>query len=451
MMHLGVHTTASPVQDDAVEYWDRDRLEQFQFVQLRAQLTRLSQQGIDGSSYYAPLWQQLGWHIGELGSLADLARLPFTRKADYVASIDTGTPFGKFMAIPRADVRRMHFSSGTTTTPTPQFWSADDLDRWAELYARHARAQGIGAGDIVQCMFSYTWFVGGLGATAGYQRAGAMVIPAGSQDTERQINTLFNYGSTVLCSTPSFITHLAEEIKKRGLDPAASTVRTIMVGGEPGASIPATRARIEALWGARCYDAYGCLEFQPIAGECSAQSGLHLAEDFTYAEVVDADTGLAVDDGTAGVLVLTHLDKQAGPLVRWWTGDVVVRDRTPCSCGRTHARLIGGVRGRADDMLVIRGVNVFPSAVEELVRSTPGLSDEYQLVIDHSVRDAAGFMSALHLRVEKLDPDADGIGLAKQLAHDIKQYLHVGAHIDVLPLGSLIRSTHKAKRVVTEE
>jgi len=445
-MRSGALNAAAPVHLDPAESWDRATLEAFQLAQLRMQLARLAKD----SAYYGPLFRQLDWNVGELRSLADLSKLPFTTKPDYINSIGPQAPFGKFMTVPRDEVRRMHFSSGTTSAPSPQFWSEHDLDRWAGLYARHARAQDIGPGDIVQCMFSYTWFVGGLGATAGYQRAGAMVIPAGSQDTERQIDTLFTYGSTVLCGTPSFITHLAEEVRKRGRDPAASTVRSIMMGGEPGASIPATRRRIEALWGARAYDAYGCLEFQPIAGDCTAQAGPHLAEDFAYAEIVDAETGAAVADGAPGVLVLTHLDKQAGPLVRWWTGDIVVRDATPCSCGRTHARLVGGVRGRADDMLVVRGVNVFPSAVEELVRATPGLGDEYQLVINASVHDAAGFMKSIHVRVEQSDASADAATLATRLEQEIKQRLQVGAHVDVLPQGTLARSTHKAKRVVRE-
>jgi phenylacetate-CoA ligase len=445
-MRSGALIAAAPLHADPAESWDRATLEAFQLAQLRVQLARLARD----SAYYAPLFRQLDWNVGELRSLADLRKLPFTTKPDYINTIGAQAPFGKFMTVPQDEVRRMHFSSGTTSAPSPQFWSEYDLDRWAGLYARHARAQDIGPGDIVQCMFSYTWFVGGLGATAGYQRAGAMVIPAGSQDTERQIDTLFTYGSTVLCGTPSFITHLAEEVRKRGRNPAASTVRSIMMGGEPGASIPATRRRIEALWGARAYDAYGCLEFQPIAGDCTAQAGPHLAEDFAYAEIVDAETGAAVADGNPGVLVLTHLDKQAGPLVRWWTGDIVVRDSTPCSCGRTHARLVGGVRGRADDMLVVRGVNVFPSAVEELVRATPGLGDEYQLVINASVHDAAGFMKSIHVRVEQTDITADMARLAAQLTQEIKQRLQVGAHVEVLPQGTLARSTHKAKRVVRE-
>jgi len=446
-MPAGVLTAIALSHLDPIESWDRATLEQFQLAKLREQLARLSR----NSAYYAPLFRRLGWDVSALRSLTDLRQLPFTRKTDYVATITPDAPFGAFMTAPKHDVVRMHFSSGTTSAPSPQFWTTFDLERWASLYARHARAQGIGADDIVQCMFSYTWFVGGLGATAGYQRVGAMVVPAGSQDTERQINTLFTYGSTVLCGTPSFITHLAEEVGKRGRDPARSTVRSIMMGGEPGASIAATRARIEALWGARSFDAYGCLEFQPIAGDCAAQSGLHLAEDFAYAEVVDASSGEAVADGTPGVLVLTHLDKQAGPLVRWWTGDIVVRDSTPCACGRTHARLVGGVHGRADDMLIVRGVNIFPSAVEDLVRKTPALGDEYQLVLNSTVRDAAGFMKSLHVRVEQRDSQAKPADLARQLEQDIKQHLQVAAQVEVLPLGTLTRSTHKAKRVVTED
>lgn len=450
-MPSGVLISAQSAHRDRVESWDRAALEAFQLSRLQTQLARLQQD----SAYYAPLFRQAGWHAGELRSLADLSQLPFTRKADYVGSITAQMPFGQFMTVPQQAVRRMHFSSGTTSAPTPQFWTEFDLDRWAGLYARHAHAQGIGPGDIVQCMFSYTWFVGGLAATAGYQRVGAMVIPAGSQDTERQINTLFTYGSTVLCGTPSFITHLAEEVRKRGHDPATSSVRSIMMGGEPGASIAATRERIEALWGARAYDAYGCLEFQPIAGDCDAQAGPHLAEDFAYAEIIDPTSHKPVPDGTPGVLVLTHLDKQAGPLVRWWTGDMVVRDSTTCSCGRTHARLVGGVRGRSDDMLVVRGVNVFPSAVEELVRKMPALGDEYQLVINSSVLDAAGFMKSLHVRVEHAG-HADAVSAAQKaalgalLAQEIRTHLHVSAQVEVLPPGTLVRSTHKARRVVKE-
>ena len=427
---------------DAAESWSRDAIEAFQLAALREQLRRVGNDSI----YYRRHFKQSGFDARDLKSLEDLARLPVTRKADYVATITSGNPFGEFMCAPQSVVRRMHFSSGTTATPSPQFWSARDLDRWSDLYARNACAQGVRTGDVFQCMFTYTWFVGGLGATAGYQKAGALVIPAGSQDTERQIATMMTYGTTAFCATPSFALHLAEEFTRRGLDPAGSTVRTIMVGGEPGASVHATRARIEQAWGARCFDAYGCLEFQPIAAECDAQCGLHLAEDFAYSEVIDAETGKPVANGQPGVLVLTHLDKEAGPLVRWWTGDVVVRDQAPCVCGRTHARLLGGVIGRADDMLVVRGVNVFPSAIEELVRTQADLTDEYRIVLDDTVRDAAGFLKAIRLQVEASNAEHVGALLAQR----VRERLGVHAIVDVLQPGTLERSTHKARRIIRQ-
>ncbi len=438
--------SATRAPRDACETWSRDRLEAFQLERLRTQLERVA----NGSVHYRRVFRQAGFDPMQLRSLEDLRTLPFTRKADYVESIARVPPWGEFCAVPLEQVARMHFSSGTTARPAPQYWTESDLDRWAGLYARYAHAQGVGKGDVYQCLFGYAWFVGGLGATAGYQRLGALCIPAGNQETERQVRTIFDYGVTALTGTPSFIAHMAHTARAMGLDPATSTVRTIMMGGEPGASVGATRSKLEEAWGAKCYDAYGSLEFQPIGWECEAQAGPHLAEDFAYAEVVDGSTGEPVPDGTPGVLVLTHLDKQAGPLVRWWTGDVVVRDRTPCACGRTHARLVGGVRGRADDMLVIRGVNLFPSAVEQVVRSCPGLGTEYQIVIDPSVCEVGtGFLSGIRLRVEAAEGTADA-RLGEALTHDIKARLQIRAIVEVLPHGTLERSTHKARRVVRE-
>lgn len=430
----------------ACETWSRDAIAAHQTTALQHQLGRVARD----SAYYRRRFAEVGFDPRDLRSLDDLRRLPTTRKADYSASIAASPPWGEFLAVPREQLARIHFSSGTTATPVPQFWSDADLERWADLYARYAYAQGVRPGDLFQCLFTYTWFVGGLGATAGYQRLGATVIPAGSQETERQVRTIFEFGTTVLCGTPSFMIHLGEAAQKLGFDPAASKVHSITVGGEPGGGVAATRRRIESLWGARCYDAYGSLEFQTIGFDCPAQGGPHVAEDFVYAEVVDADSGEPVPDGSAGVLVLTHLDKEAGPLVRWWTGDVVLRDSSPCQCGRSHARLVGGVRGRADDMLVVRGINLFPSAVEEVVRSDPALGDEYRILLDASVRNSrTGTLDAVRLQVEALE-GADPQALGQALANAVKQRLRVRALVEVLPLGTLPRSQHKARRVVVE-
>jgi phenylacetate-CoA ligase len=429
---------------DERETWSRDRLEVEQLAGLKRQLRHVGENSI----YYKRAFKEIGFDPAGLRSLADLKTLPLTKKADYVASVQRMPPWGEFVAAPREALRRVHFSSGTTAKPAPQFWTAKDLERWADNYARGAWSQGVRPGQVFQCLFTYTWFVGGLGATAGYERAGAICIPAGSGETERQIHAIYEFGTQIICGTPSFMMHLAETAAKLGYDTATSPVERIMVGGEPGANIPATRRKIESLWGAKCYDAYGSLEFQTIGWDCEAQNGPHLLEDFAYAEIVDPESGKAVADGERGVLVLTHLDKQAGPLVRWWTGDVVSRRSEPCACGRTHARLVGGVLGRGDDMLVIRGVNLFPSAIEELIRASAGTTGEYRIIVGGALRDAGGFPTGIRLQVEAINgAPAD---LDRQLTGLIKERLQVRAEVELLAPDTLPRSSHKSKRVVEE-
>ncbi|BBK39901.1 CoA ligase [Allostella sp. ATCC 35155] len=430
-------------QWDERETWSRDRLAAFQTEALRRQLAYVEA----NSAWYRARFEVAGFRAADFRGPADLARLPLTTKQDHLAALEAAPPWGTALACAPSAVRRVHFSSGTTSRPTPDAWTAADLARWADLYARAAYSQGAREGDVFQCLFSYPWFVGGLGATAAFERIGCAVIPGGSGDTERQIETLFAYGTTAIMATPSFAAHLAEVAQRMGRDLRKSKVRHIGVGGEPGAGVPATRARLEDLWGAKVYDCYGSLEFQPIAWDCAAQAGGHLMEDFAFAEVIDPETGAAVPDGTPGMLVLTHLDKQAFPLVRWATGDVVVRDSRPCACGRTHARLPGGVLGRADDMIVIRGVNLFPTAVEDVVRAMPGLADEYRIILDDSVRDpATGFPTGIHLQVEAVGEAPPDIG--HRLADTIRTKLLVRAIVEVLPPMTLERFTHKAKRLV---
>ncbi|MDZ5446370.1 AMP-binding protein [Micromonospora sp. 4G57] len=426
-----------------LETWSRDRIAELQLVKLREQLSYVH----TNSDFYRAQWDDLGFDPRDLRDPEDLRKLPLISKADYVASLAERPPWGTAVAAAEKDRRRVHFSSGTTSGPTPVLWTQHDLDRWADLYARSAYSQGIRDTDVYQCLFGYAWFVGGLGATAGYERIGATVMPAGSSETQRQIDTMFRYGTTAVSGTPSFMLHLAETAEANGTPLSTSSVRRIQVGGEPGAGVPATRAHIEQRWGAKCFDGYGSLEFQPIAWECEEQAGGHIAEDFAYAEVLDPETHEPVPDGTPGVLVLTHLDKQATPLVRWMTGDIVVRDSARCGCGRTLARLPGGVVGRADDMLVVRGVNLFPSAVEQVVRRTPGTCGEYLIVLDDDVTDpVTGYLTGIKLRVEvEADCSPD---LAHELARAVRAELTVRAVVEVLPEGTLPRSTHKSKRVI---
>ena len=430
---------------DERETWSRDRIESFQLDALKRQLPRVAERSV----HYKRVLGEAGFTAGDLKSFADLRHLPFTRKSDYVAGLEAAPPFGTLAAVVPGEAVRVHFSSGTTARPAPVLWTQADIDRWADLYARYLYAQGLRRGDVFQCMFNYAWFVGGLGATLAAQHLGALVIPASSSDTERQIDTIFQYKPKCVIGTPSFMAHMAEAAEKLGRDLASSTVKMVCVGGEPGASIPGTRERIERQWGAKMFDCYGALECQPIGWDTAAQLGPTLAEDFIYVEILHPDTAEPVADGERGVLVLTHLDKQACPLVRWWTGDIVVRDSKTAPDGRTHARLVGGVMGRSDDMLIIRGVNLFPTAVEDIVRAFPGLTNEYLLVIDASVKDPkTGFLTGVKLRVE---PAGDaGPDLAERLEKRLREKLQVRFHVEVVAPGTLPRTVHKAKRVVHE-
>ena len=430
---------------DERETWSRDQIEAFQLDALKRQLVYVN----ENSQHYREVFSKAGFDPKDFNSLDDLRRLPFTRKAEYVQGLADAPPFGTLAAVDARQAVRVHFSSGTTARPAPVLWTQHDLDRWADLYARYLYAQGLRPGHVFQCMFNYAWFVGGLGATAAAQRVGALVIPGSSGDTDRQIDTIFEYGTHCVIGTPSFMAHMAEAAQARGLDLTKSKVQMVCVGGEPGASLPGTRARIEAQWGAKMFDCYGALECQPIGWDTAAQLGPTLAEDFIYVEILDPETHEPVADGQRGVLVLTHLDKQACPLVRWWTGDIVVRDSSVAPDGRTHARLKGGVLGRSDDMLVIRGVNLFPSAVEDIVRGFPETTNEYVIVLDDSVKDPkTQFLTAVKLRVES--SAANSKELADRLSQRLREKLQVRFHVEVLPPGTLPKSQHKAKRVLHE-
>lgn len=341
----------------------------------------------------------------------------------------------------------MHFSSGTTSEPTPVCWTAHDLERWDEMYARGATSFGVTSADVYQCLFSFPWFVGGLGTHRAFERLGVTAIPGGSAEARRQIETIQRFDVTFIAGTPSFAYHLTEVAAEMGVDLTTSAVQRILLGGEVGAGVPATRNVIEERWGARCFDGYGTLEFQPIAWECEHQQGGHLFEDLLFAEVVDPATREPVPDGQSGLLVVTHLDKEAHPFVRWNTGDIVIRDSTPCPCGRTTARLVGGVLGRSDDMLVVRGVNLYPSAVEDVVRGTTGTTGEYRVLAGPSHRDPmSGILQRVGIQVEVLG-DADTEEIARDVAGRVLDQLRVHAEVEALAHGTLARTTHKAKRL----
>ena len=433
-------------------YWDREvetmplaGLRRLQWEKLQAQLAYV----YDRSPFYRRKFQEAGETPGDIKSPRDMAKLPFTRKDELRRNIEEHQPFGDFVAAPRLDIVRLHTSSGTTGKPTTMLWTRRDLDRWADMYARLAYSHGVRPDDIYQNAFSFGWFVAGMGGMAAYERIGCLCIPTGIGEARRQIATIREYGTTAMSCTPSFILYLAEVAREEGINPADLTLRKILIGGEPGGAIPETRRRVERAWNAKCFDGYGSLEFQPIAWECAEQAGNHICEDHMLAEVVHPSSGEPLPPGKEGVLVLTHLDKEATPLVRWWTGDVVELAEEPCGCGRTHARLVGGVRGRADDMLIVRGVNLFPSAIESVLRGIPGLGNEFQIIIDDEVYDpATRGLRSLKLIAEYTSEVADLDLMRARIAREIRDRLVVSAQAEVVPVGTLPRTMAKAARVV---
>ena len=374
----------------------------------------------------------------DLRSLADVCKLPFTLKTD----LRDNYPFGLF-ARPVAQLARLHASSGTTGKPTVVGYTEQDLSNWADLVARSMYAAGARPGDIVHNAYGYGLFTGGLGAHDGATRLGAPVVPVSGGATERQVTLIMDFGARVLCATPSYALAIAEVAEQQGVDLRKSQLRVGMFGAEPWSD--AMRSEIEARMGLRAVDIYGLSEIMGpgVACECEHRRGLHGWEDHFLFEVIDPDSGTPVPEGGAGELVITTLTKQALPMLRYRTRDITRLERTPCSCGRTHARILR-VTGRNDDMLIIRGVNVYPSQLEAVLIGRPGIAPHYQLVLERR-----GALDEVTLEVEALPAmaEADYPRLAADAAHHIKSLVGVTASVKVLTPGAVPRSQGKAVRV----
>ena len=308
----------------------------------------------------------------DLRTWDDFRRLPFTRKSELVEDQAAHPPFGTNLSYPLERYVRVHQTSGTTGTPLRWLDTQESWDWWARCWTVVLRAAGLGPGDRVFFPFSFGLFVGFWAGFEGARALGALAIPGGGQDTAQRLAAMESLGATAVCCTPSYALHLAEVAQERGIALARLGVRATVHAGEPGAGIPAVRARIEAAWGARAYDHAGMTEMGAYGFECTAQSGLHVNEGEFIAEVIDPLTGAPAAEGE---LVLTNLGRAGSPLLRYRTGDRVRVARGPCACGRAFLRLDGGILGRVDDMLIVRGVNVFPSALEGIVRRFPAVEE----------------------------------------------------------------------------
>ncbi len=415
----------------AIERLPRAQLEALQLERLRRVVGWVA----DRVPLYRERLKAAGVRAEDLRSLADLGRLPFTVKADFRDTY----PYG-MLAVPREEVVRIHASSGTTGKPTVVAYSRQDLDTWSEVMARTLAMGGVGAGDVVHNAYGYGLFTGGLGFHYGAERLGAAVIPISGGFTERQLTALVDLGSTVLCSTPSYALHLAEALDEAGVHAKDLRLRVGFFGAEPWTE--GMRAALESRLDLVALNIYGLSEVigPGVSVECPERSGMHVAEDHFLPEILDPATAQPLPPGATGELVLTTLTKEALPVIRYRTGDLTAIEPGPCPCGRTLVR-IRRITGRTDDMLIIRGVNVYPSQVEHALLQVPELEPHYLLVVR---RESS--LDTLEVRVETR---AEGVpGLAELARRRLHEVIGLTATVTLVPPRTLERSVGKARRVL---
>ncbi len=428
--------TPAPGDLEPIERASRDEIAALQVQRLRATL----QHAYDNVPHYRRAFDAKGVHPSDLKQLSDLSKFPFTTKKD----LRDNYPFGLF-AVPREKVSRIHASSGTTGKPTVVGYTQKDIDNWAHLVARSIRAAGGRPGDIVHIAYGYGLFTGGLGAHYGAERAGCTVIPMSGGQTEKQVQLIQDFRPDIIMVTPSYMQVIIEEFERQGLDPRESSLKVGIFGAEPWTE--AMRREIEQGAGIDAVDIYGLSEVMGpgVASECiESKDGPVIWEDHFYPEIIDPETGEVLPDGSEGELVFTTLTKEALPVIRYRTRDLT-RLLPPTS---RSFRRIGKIVGRSDDMLIIRGVNLFPTQIEEIILASPKLSGQYQLIV---TRD--GHLDQIEVRCELQSSAASGgealqRELADWLRHRIKTLVGLSAKVSVSPPGTLERTlTGKARRV----
>ncbi len=429
------------IWDNEYEGMPREALESLQVYRLKKTAERV----YSTVPFYTDAFDKAGFSPSQIKTLDDLKRIPFTNKSD----LRDNYPFGLF-TLPLHEVVRIHASSGTTGKPTVVGYTRRDIDTWAELMARTLSCAGVQKGDVVQNAYGYGLFTGGLGFHYGAERLGATVIPISGGNTKRQLMLMEDFGSTVITCTPSYALTIAEMLDEAGIDKSRLNLRVGIFGAEPWSQN--MRTQVESKLGIDAVDIYGLSEIigPGVSVECiEAKNGLHIFEDHFIPEIIDPDSGEQLPFGEEGELVFSTVTKEAFPVLRYRTRDITRLYPEPCKCGRTHVRM-DRVRGRSDDMLIIRGVNLYPSQIESLLMGINGLEPHYQLVVKRE-----GTLDTLEVRIEVnesifTDEIKNLEKLENMVEKEVKDILGVSARIKLVEPKTLQRFEGKASRIVDE-
>ena len=424
-----------PFFDQATETLPREKIAELQLKKLQAMLAELWGK----NAFYTGKMKAAGVEPRDLRSLDDLARLPMTVKSELMEDQAAHPPFGTNLTYPLEAYVRFHQTSGTMGAPLRVLDTDESWDWWGRCWGHVLCGAGLTASDRIFMAFSFGPFIGFWAAVEGARQIRALMVPGGGRDSPQRLELMRDSGVTALCSTPTYALRLAEVAREVGFDLRSIPMRSTVHAGEPGANVPATKKRIEEAWGAKCYDHAGASEVGAHSFECQAQpGGTHIIESEFIVEVFDKFTGKPVAEGERGELVITNLGRWGFPILRYRTGDVVQVNTEACACGRTFARFEGGILGRADDMFTVRGVNVFPRAVENLVRRFPEV-DEFRVTV-RTVRE----MDEMEIEVE-LAEGADP-ALVNAIAQAIDSSLSFRPAVRLVERGSLPRFELKARR-----
>jgi len=426
-------------------FWEKDieTIEKDQLAKLQLERLQKTVEGASRSSYYGKIFKERRIFADDIRTLSDLAKIPLTNKDDLLEE----WPYG-FLSTPKDDIVRMHSSSGTTGRATVIFHTQSDIDRWTDQLARCMYMAGMRKSDVFQNMMTYALFTGGLGFHYGAEKLGAMVIPAGPGNSKRQIRLMQDFDTTVIHIIPSYALHLTTVFEEVGVDPKQDTrLRMAFIGAEPHSG--KMRKRIETFYGVKVFNSYGLSEMSGpgVAFECPCQNGMHIWEDAYIVEMINPDTLEPVPDGDEGELVLTTLNREGMPILRYRTKDLTRIIPGECPCGRTHRR-IERIKGRTDDMMILKGVNIFPIQIEKKLMDIPGVGNNFHIILERK-----DFSDDMIIKVEVgreyFTGDLKQLeGLRRTIVNELKSDILITPRVDLVEPDSLPKTEGKAKRVI---